>query len=127
MYLTLLTQLVQYWRALFEDDNLPFLLVQLPMYIGRDQIEKRDWPVIRHAQERVSHILAHVGLAVLIDLGEFDNLHPTDKQSVGERLYWQAMKVVYHLPLQGDGPCALAKYCMYASAMDCQYSTGSCG
>ena len=110
LYQALLTRLVLHWRTLFEDAQLPFLLVQLPMYIGKDQEDLRDWPVVRNAQEVVCQTLKHTGLAVLIDLGEFDNIHPTDKQTVGNRLYQQAMKVVYHQPVQPDSPRALLAY-----------------
>ncbi|MDR0487653.1 MAG: 9-O-acetylesterase, partial [Treponema sp.] len=43
-------------------------------------------------------------LAVIIDCGEYDNIHPLDKQTVGYRLALQALKKVYAKDIEADGP-----------------------
>lgn len=107
-YEELLTSMVLEWRYLFRDESLPFLNVQLPMYIARDQEDDRSWPEIRKAQENVSDKLANTGLAVMIDCGEWDNIHPLDKKTVGERLYLQALSTVYGEQVSSAGPRAVA-------------------
>lgn len=97
-YDVLLASMVVRWRALFRDETLPFLNVQLPMWIAAGAQEDGNWPRVRRAQERVWKTLRHTGLAVTIDCGEYDNIHPTDKRTVGERLAEQAMRVVYGRP-----------------------------
>ena len=108
LYRPLLTTLIAFWRGLFRDPALPFLFVQLPMYQEENETAAYSWPRIRQAQAQVSRDVRNTGMAVLIDGGEADNIHPADKQTVGYRLYLQALRVVYHKPVQADGPFALA-------------------
>lgn len=108
-YDELLVSMVKRWREFFMDEELPFLNVQLPMWIAVDGTEDGVWPRTRHAQERAWKLLRNSGLAVLIDCGEFDNIHPTDKRTVGERLYEQALIVVYG-EAGKESPRATGKY-----------------
>jgi len=94
-YDELLVSAVKRWRELFRDEELPFLNVQLPMWIAADGVEDGCWGRMRHMQERAWKRLRNSGMAVIIDCGEFDNIHPTDKRTVGERLCEQALMVVY--------------------------------
>lgn len=74
------------------------MLVQLPMFQnGGGEPDYQNWPFIREAQMRVFDTFKHTGIAVILDKGEFDNIHPTEKDSVGERLALQAMYEVYGL------------------------------
>ena len=90
--------LITRWRELLRDDELPFLLVQLPMWREKGVPETGSWPRLRMAQERVVRRVAHTGMAVMIDGGELNNIHPTDKRTVGERLWVEARRVVHGLP-----------------------------
>ena len=94
-YDELLVSAVKRWRELFMDDELPFLNVQLPMWIPSDGVEDGNWGRFRHRQELAWKQIRNSGMAVIIDCGEFDNIHPTDKRTPGERLYEQALEVVY--------------------------------
>ena len=108
-YDELLVSAVKRWRELFRDEELPFLNVQLPMWIASDGTEDGCWGRMRHMQERAWKRLRNSGMAVIIDCGEFDNIHPTDKRTPGERLYEQALSVVYGE--QGkESPRATGKY-----------------
>ena len=101
-YQALLTRLVRRWRADWGGD-LPFLLVQLPMYgtgAGPDA-----WPTLRAAQAAVANAEPNCGLVVLADCGEADNIHPIDKAVVGERLARLALESVYGKPIDGRSPC----------------------
>jgi sialate O-acetylesterase len=107
-YGELLCYLIDQWRTDWRDDTLPFLFVQLPMYASKTEIESgtvtENWPVLRENQYKVSRIVAHTAMAVIIDRGEFDNIHPLDKQTVGFRLALHALKKVYQKPVIADGP-----------------------
>lgn len=97
-YYSLLSALIRQWRGDWKDDTLPFMLVQLPMFQnGGGEPDYQNWPFIREAQMRVFDTFKHTGIAVILDKGEFDNIHPTEKDSVGERLALQAMYEVYGL------------------------------
>lgn len=108
LYRSMMMSLISFWRDLFRDPQLPFLYVQLPMYIGQGEEDNKCWAPIRQAQEQVYRDMRNTGMIVLIDGGEFDNVHPKDKEIVGYRLYLQAMQVIYHKDVQADGPFALA-------------------
>lgn len=94
-YYTLMSTLIRSWRREWRDDTLPFLLVQLPMFKYAEDPDRENWAMIRHAQMRVYQTVRNTGIAVALDCGEFNNIHPTDKLPVGQRLYMQAMSEVY--------------------------------
>lgn len=93
-YYTLMTQLIRNWREIWRDDQLPFILGQLPMYAGENP-DGEAWCLIREAQMRIYNTIKNTGIAVLIDCGERDNVHPTDKRAVGRRFAMQALDMVY--------------------------------
>lgn len=97
LYRAFLMSLIASWRDLFQSPSLPFLNVQLPMFVQREEPVPNSWAVIRQAQEQVFHDMRNTGLAVMIDGGEADDIHPRDKKTVGQRLYQQAKRVIYHL------------------------------
>lgn len=99
-YDILLISYIQLLRKLFMDDNLPFLNVQLPMWIDKNAEDSKLWPKLRLAQQQVYKNVRNTGLVVMLDQGEYDNIHPTNKRVVGERLYWEALDVVYHRPAE---------------------------
>lgn len=94
-YSTLLTVMIARWRQEFEDDSLPFLLVQLPMFAYADAPENGTWSKLREAQMRVYRTVKNTGIAVALDCGELGNIHPTNKHPVGHRLALQARRLVY--------------------------------
>lgn len=106
LYKPLMMSLVCFWRRLFRDPALPFLFAQLPMYIANNEPDDARWAVLREAQEQAFQNMRNTGLVVLIDCGEFDNIHPTDKKTVGQRFFLQARKVVYGLAGDADSPRA---------------------
>ena len=104
LYQALLVSLIACWRRLFKNGCLPFLFVQLPMYIEASKADDHAWAELRQAQMQTLWLVRNAGMAVTIDCGEFDNIHPTDKRPIGERLCLQAMKVVYGQAADSDGP-----------------------
>ena len=106
-YYALLTRLIRRWRQDWGGGEKPFLLLQLPMYISKAESLSGDsmrWPILRKAQADAARTLPDVGLAVLTDCGEFDNIHPIDKRTPGTRLGLLALETVYRLPVIGQPP-----------------------
>ena len=115
MYETLLTSLIRVWRRDFQDENLYAMLVQLPMHRYRNDPVTTSWAMIRQAQERVHKADPRSGLAVIIDQGEFDNIHPTHKKEVGHRLYLQAMAHVYGILSMDEACCPALEKIRFSS------------
>ena len=101
-YAQLLTTLIRQWRRDFMDQELPFLIVQLPMHAYADNTEDRRWPVLRLAQEEVFRNVKNTGLAVILDCGEFNEIHPKEKRTPAHRLFLQAMERVYRHPTDNN-------------------------
>lgn len=108
-YEALLSSMIIRWRELFMDEELPFVNVQLPMFIAKGAADDKTWPLIRQAQHRVWRNLRNTALTVLIDCGEFDNIHPTDKRTPGERVADQFLGLVYAREDAQSSPVALNK------------------
>ncbi len=94
-YSSLLTVMIARWRQEFQDDTLPFLLVQLPMFAYEDAPENGTWSKLREGQMQVFRTVKNTGIAVALDCGELGNIHPTEKHTVAHRLALQARKQVY--------------------------------
>jgi len=95
LYEKLLTKLIYQWRNDWKDDELPFIFVQLPMFIGCEDPDTKSWAIIREAQMKVYKTIKNTGLAVALDCGEYNNIHPVCKEPVGIRLALQALYNVY--------------------------------
>ena len=109
-YAQLLADFIRYVRGLFRDDGLPFINAQLPMFVNTaESVYNYQWAELRQAQAQVVRQVAHTGLACLIDCGEIDNIHPTDKRTPGERLCDAALRVVYGVDAP-KSPEATGKY-----------------
>ena len=80
-YKPILQALIANWRSDWKNKDLPFGIVQLPNY--KDSSADLHWAHIRQAQLETAKEVPHVGLAVTIDLGNAQNIHPTNKKPVG--------------------------------------------
>lgn len=94
LYGALLTALMAEWRRDFRAEDLFFGVVQLPGF-GSDDPDGENWGKIRLAQAAVCARDAHAALAVVTDAGERDNVHPIDKETVGNRLADQILHGAY--------------------------------
>jgi sialate O-acetylesterase len=82
----LITDLVQGWRKVLAQPDLPFFMVQLPRIGGNDPL-RRGWPQFRAVQASAAKKLKNVSLIETIDLGwDSPDVHPPDKRPVGQRL-----------------------------------------
>jgi sialate O-acetylesterase len=106
-YEQLLGGLMASWRGQFGAET-PFLIVQLPNFgaVPTTPVEA-NWSELREAQRRAVASDAHAGLAVTIDIGERDDLHPSNKRDVGRRLARAARRVVYGETIFPSGPVPL--------------------
>ncbi len=95
LYDKMLYNLIHLWRSDWKDETLPFMIVQLPMWIEKGRKDDRSWAVLRDMQRKVAATVKNAELTVLIDCGEYDNIHPLDKQTVGYRLALQTLESVY--------------------------------
>lgn len=103
-YRDLLPQMIASWRNDW-NRQFPFLIVQLANYMQRkDQPTESEWAELREAQLLTSEAVAGSGLAVAVDVGLADDIHPTDKQTVGERLSLVARRVAYGENIVSSGP-----------------------
>jgi sialate O-acetylesterase len=87
--------LIKNWRSDWRSDSLPFLIVQLPNF-GEVQYSpaESDWAEIREAQLQAL-ALPNTAMAVAIDAGEWNDIHPLNKKDVGERLALAAERLAY--------------------------------
>lgn len=86
-YRTLLPAMIGDWRKLFGQGEFPFYIVSLPAFMHRrDQPGDDAWAELREAQALTARKVKNSGLAVTVDTGDPDNIHPKDKKVVGERL-----------------------------------------
>ncbi|MDO7888039.1 sialate O-acetylesterase [Hymenobacter cheonanensis] len=94
-YYPLTSSLVTDWRAHFQRPDLPFLYVQLAnINAAKKEPGESNQALVRDAQRRLL-ALPRTGMAVISDVGEWNDIHPLDKQTVGHRLALAAEKVAY--------------------------------
>jgi sialate O-acetylesterase len=107
-YGRLLPALIEDWRHKFGAD-LPFIVVQLPGYgPPGSKPGQSNWAELREVQRHVADQVPNTGLAVTIDLGQTDNIHPTNKQEVGRRLALVAERLIYGMNVVDSGPTPVA-------------------
>jgi len=104
-YRTLFPNLIGDWRAKWKQGDFPFLFVQLANHQARrDQPVDSQWAELREAQ-RVTLQVPHTAMAVAIDIGEADDVHPKNKREVGRRLAQAALAHAYgHTDVVPSGP-----------------------
>ena len=96
-YRRYLPALIEDWRRGFGRGDVPFLVVQIPKF-------KATSPEIRESQLLTALHGRNVGLAVTIDTGDPDDIHPREKRPVGERLALLARAIAYGEPIECMGP-----------------------
>jgi len=94
-YLALMTSLIADWRKQLRQPNLSFLYVQLANFMAvKSEPSESSWAAVRDIQRRTLAV-PHTGMAVITDVGEWNDIHPLDKQTPGHRLALAAQKVAY--------------------------------
>lgn len=104
-YGDLLTTMITDWRNKWNQKEMPFFTVQLANFMEpKTQPIESNWAELREQQRQVSLKVPNTGLAVIIDIGEWNDIHPLNKKTVGDRLALQALKVADKKNIIADGP-----------------------
>ena len=90
--------LVKSWRTEFGNSQLPFYYVQL------SSINRPSWGWFRESQRRLMKVVPHSGMAVSYDYGHPTDVHPKNKQPIGERLAQWALADTYGRKVLPSGP-----------------------
>jgi sialate O-acetylesterase len=94
-YAKLLPALIADWRHQWSQGDIPFLYVQLPNFMEADYLpSESQWALLREAQLKTLSV-PNTGMAVAIDLGEWNDIHPDNKKEVGVRLAFAAERIAY--------------------------------
>jgi sialate O-acetylesterase len=94
-YGRLFPALIKDWRKNWSQGDFPFLYVQLPNFMETEpEPSEHTWASLREAQLKTLSV-PNTGMAVTIDIGEWNDVHPLNKKDVGRRLALAAQKVAY--------------------------------
>ena len=97
-YATLLTTMIADWRRTFGQPELPFYIVELADYLSKEDIGGRKaWAEMRLEQAKAAQATPNAFLIRNSDLGEWNDIHPLDKKTLGKRV---ADKVLETLPIK---------------------------
>jgi len=92
------------WRNKWDQGELPFLYVQLPGFMDYNYLPSESgWATLRESQLK-SLSVPNTAMAVAIDAGEWNDIHPDNKKIVGDRLALAAEKMVYGENVVASGP-----------------------
>ena len=105
IYSMMLSRLIDDWRDLW-NENLPFLMVQLPGFGSWMGAPAVKWHILREQQLAVADAVSNVYLTSISDAGEEFDIHPKDKQIPGERLALLALGKVYEKDIICEPPRA---------------------
>ncbi len=92
--------MIRDWRVLWAQGDFPFFVVQLPNL----KSSKDTWPIVRESQRLAVQETPNTGLAVTYDVGDPNDLHPAEKQAIGERLALLARNQIYGESIVASGP-----------------------
>ena len=97
LYQTLFPAMIGNWRATWKQGEFPFLFVQIAPH-------KNMTPEIREAQLLTFQNVPKTAMAVITDLGNAEDIHPTQKEPVGGRLALAARALAYGESVEFSGP-----------------------
>ena len=103
-YAKLQPAMINDWRSKWKQGDLPFLFVQLPGFMDYNYLpSESQWAAFREAQAK-SLSIPNTAMAVAIDVGEWNDVHPDRKKEVGDRLALAAEKIAYGDSIIYSGP-----------------------
>ncbi|WP_428232414.1 sialate O-acetylesterase [Flavobacterium sp.] len=99
-YAALMKKMVSSWRTLWKQGDFPFYYAQIApfnyaSFHPKDYLEKYNSAYLREAQLKAAKEIPNSAMAVLMDVGEENNIHPMDKEKGGNRLAFQALARTY--------------------------------
>jgi sialate O-acetylesterase len=98
-YSRVFATLISDWRRQWGEGDFPFFFTQISSYNSTPE----TWSLVRDAQRRAL-ALRNTGMVVTLDVGAADNVHPPDKQTVGDRLARVARATVYGEKIEYSSP-----------------------
>jgi sialate O-acetylesterase len=103
-YRTLFPAMIRDWREVWGQGDFPFLFVQLANFMPtRPEPGESAWAELREAQ-LLTLSLPKTGMAVAIDIGDANDIHPRNKQDAGKRLALNALAIAYGEKVVYSGP-----------------------
>ena len=103
-YQRVFPDLIKDWRNHWNQGDFPFIFVQLASFTKADSIpSESSWAELREAQSKTLS-LPNTGMAVITDVGDALDIHPKNKQTVGNRLALAALKIAYKQDIVFSGP-----------------------
>ncbi len=121
-YRDLLHLMIDDYRAKWKQPGMPFYWVQLSS-IDTTKYKSQYWPQFRDEQRRLLSEVKNGGMAVCSDIGFKNDVHPTNKKAVGERLARWALNKTYKKSIVPSGPLPRqAKYNNGNIVISFQYS-----
>lgn len=107
LYAIQLTLMISDWRQRWDEGDFPFAWVQLPNFHPRTtnvvETNYNNWCVVREGMLKTLAV-NNTGMAITVDVGEANNIHPKNKQAVGHRLALWALAKVYGKDIPYSGP-----------------------
>lgn len=109
MYESMFKVFVDEWRKKLGNVDLPFYYAQIAPY-KYENSESVGSALLREAQENCEKIIPNVGMAVLMDIGDENRIHPANKEEVGQRLAYLSLRHTYnYIGVESDSPRYLSK------------------
>ncbi|MEO2127166.1 MAG: sialate O-acetylesterase [Christiangramia sp.] len=105
-YKTLFPDMIADWREKWgqQPEDFPFIFVQLANFMeAYDAPTDSNWAHLREAQLETLQV-PNTGMAVAIDVGEWNDIHPLNKKDVGDRLAQAAKNLAYGEEIVAGGP-----------------------
>ena len=104
-YRTLFPTMIESWRGTWKQGDFPFLFVQLAPFMKIEtEPQESAWAELREAQLLTSLHCKNTGMAVITDVGDPKDIHPTKKEPVGARLTVAALGIAYGKDIEYSGP-----------------------
>ncbi len=104
-YRVLLQAMIKDWRFRFGLGDFGFHIVSLANYKQVSETpEESDWAELREAQAMAVKALPNCGIAMAIDIGNANDIHPHNKKEVGRRLALSALAITYGENIEWSGP-----------------------
>lgn len=95
-------RMIQDWRTVFNQGDVPFLYVQLANFTnGYQENPNRNWELLRMEQKKALRV-AKTAMVDAFDVGEYNDLHPQNKKEVARRLFVAARKLIYGDDILGE-------------------------
>ena len=96
--------LINSWRTVFKNNDIPFIYAQLPNYMDVSYLpSESNWAKLRESQLEALEV-PNTAMTVNIDLGEWNDIHPDNKKDVGERMALAGLKLAYKENVVYSGP-----------------------